>query len=380
MISREAQATLLLLGTIVGVGMFAIPFVFSQAGFLTGLIELAALGAAATVVHLAYAEVVLRTPTIHRLPGYVGIYFGEPAGWMARISHFLGLGGSLLAYVVLGGSFLGVLISGIYPGAPIFAGPLIFYLFGAAVIFRNIRFESVTNAILTLGLIGAIVFLALILIPKVSLFTSFDFNLKSLAVPYGVLLFAMAGAAVIPDLRSLLLKSELNRKFKRIIIAGTVLAAAVYLIFAFLVFGATGQETSADAISGLAGKFGSNYLLIGSAIGFLAAITSFITLGLVLKGMLISDFGLKIESAWFAAALIPGLLYLLGFNDFIKIISLVGAVAIGIDSIFILLLHREAALRHRTQGFRMLLPREIRFTLLLIFAVGVFYELYAFLY
>lgn len=374
--SRQVQATFLLLGTIVGVGMFGIPFVFVQAGFLTGLIELAVLAGAALVVHLAYAEVVLRTPESHRLPGYVTYYFGEQAGWLSRLSHLFLLSGALLAYLILGGSFLGAVLGWMYAGLPPWVGPLLFYLFGVAVIFRGIRFESLANGFLTFGLVLAIVALAVALFPFASRL-AFDFHLERLAIPYGVILFAMSGAAVIPDARSLFQKNEL-RKFKPAIIWGTMLAAAIYLVFAFFVVAATGGETTPEAIRGLAQKFGPTYLLVGGIIGFLTTITSFIPLGLTLKGMLVADFNLKPEPAWLVAALIPGILYLLGFHNFIAIVGLVGAIAIGIDSVFILLLHREVSGSNRMPSFRILVPSSLRFVLIAMFVAGVIHEFYAF--
>lgn len=376
MLSRSAQATLLLLGTIVGVGMFGIPFVFVQAGFLTGAFGLAVVAAIAVVVHLAYAKVVLHTPSLHRLPGYVGLYLGSGAEWAARLSHFLGLGGALLAYLVLGGSFLGSLIAGVYPAAPAWWGPFAFYLLGVAIIFWDIRFESLANAVLTIGLILAVVILAFSLLPRISSWPLGSFQFGRLAQPYGVLLFAMAGAAVIPDMMRTLAKNDW-RKVGKVVVGGTLLPAALYLIFAFFVVGASGTETTPDAIGGLAAKFGEGYLMAGAVIGFLATITSFVPLGLTLKGMLVSDLGIKPQPAWLVTALVPAVLYLLGFHDFIAIISVVGAVAIGVDSVFILLLEREAMQKHRAGGFRFALRGGIRFLLILIFVAGIIYELNA---
>ena len=167
-IPRTWQATLLLIGTIVGVGMFGIPFVFVQAGFLTGVFVLIGLAAAATLVHLAYAEIVLATPALHRLPGYVRYYLGPGLGRLSTASYLFGLSGALLAYVVLGGAFVGELLRWFLPSLPAVAGPVIFYLFGVAVIARGIRFESITDAILTLALVAAIIILGLALWPAVS--------------------------------------------------------------------------------------------------------------------------------------------------------------------------------------------------------------------
>ena len=72
--SKEIQAVLMLSGMIIGVGMFAIPFSFSTAGFWLGTLELCVLALAILAVHLCYAEVVLHTNERHRLPGYVRRY------------------------------------------------------------------------------------------------------------------------------------------------------------------------------------------------------------------------------------------------------------------------------------------------------------------
>jgi len=100
---RFFKAVLVLVGMIIGAGMFGIPFVFVRAGFLTGAIELVLLAIVAAFVHRAYADVVLLTPARHRLPGYVSLYLGRGTGAVSVASALVGLSGTLLAYLVLGG-------------------------------------------------------------------------------------------------------------------------------------------------------------------------------------------------------------------------------------------------------------------------------------
>lgn len=371
-LGRRAQALLLLVGTIVGAGMFAVPFVFQRSGFLTGALALALLAAAVAIVHLAYAEVVQATPDIHRLPGYVRRYLGRAPGWLASASYLFGLSGALLAYLVLGGSFLGELIGWVLPTAPASAGPIAFYLAGVLVISRGIRFEGLTDAILTLGLVAAILILGLSLLPRISLASLAGFHPGRLAVPYGVILFSLAGSAVIPDLRRLL-GGRGQAGLGRIVAAGTLASAGLYLVFAAAVVGVTGAATAPDAISGLAAKFGTPYLLLGSAIGVLATITSFIALGVVLEGTFVSDFRIRPRLAWLTTAAIPAVLWGFGFQDFIAIISVVGAVGIGLDSILILLVQRKLA----PIGLRIGAPA--RLLLIAVFGLGVLQELSSFL-
>ena len=60
-------ATTVLVGTIVGVGIFGLPYVASQSRFIVGLFFLLLLGVIVTLIHLLYAEVVLKTKEKHRL-------------------------------------------------------------------------------------------------------------------------------------------------------------------------------------------------------------------------------------------------------------------------------------------------------------------------
>lgn len=353
--------------------MFGIPFVFAQAGFAIALAELILIAVIMSVVHLAYGEVTLYSTSLHRLPGYVQHYFGRRMAGIASLSHFIGLAGSLLAYIVLGGFFLNVLAQWLLPGLPDFVGVVLFYGFGIFVIFHDIRFESFANALLTLGLVASIIILGASLLPHVSLANLSGFSPAALFVPYGVFLFAMAGGAVIPDVRRLLGPNE-YRRFRTSIIIGTAGAAVLYILFAVAVLGVSGEGTTADAIQGIAKRFGPAYLLAGALIGFLATITSFIPLGLTLKGMLTADFRIAERAAWFLTAAIPGVFYLLGFRDFIGIVSAVGAIGIGLDSIFILMVHHVAS-RNHSGPWRIAISSSVRTLLIGLFLLGMFIEL-----
>lgn len=374
-ILREWSALLLLIGTIVGVGMFAIPFVFVQAGFITGITELAVLAAAVTIVHLCYLEVVEKTPAAHRLPGYVRLYFGNFLGRLSTVSYFFGLSGSLLAYLALGGFFLGEIIRWYDSAIPSSAGTAIFYIIGAFVISRGVRFEGFANGILTIFLIFAIAAFGLAIFSGVSADELTAFHPERLFIPYGVVLFSLAGAAVIPDARRILGDSR-GSISRRIVVIGTLIPAFLYLFFALAVVGATGSATTPDAMSGLAARFGPAYLIFGGVIGFLATITSFITLGSALEGMFAADLGFDRRIAPVIASAIPLALYLAGLSDFIAVISVVGALAIGLDSIFILFLHQRVAARASSDPQSRIAASSIAsFALVIIFAAGIVREL-----
>jgi amino acid permease len=370
----ELEAFFLLVGTIVGVGMFGIPFVFAKAGFLTGLLDLVVLTVAVVIVHLAYTDVVLRTGTAHRLPGYVRSYFGAGAGFLSLASYIFGLSGSLLAYIVLGGLFLQSLFIWILPTIPATTGIFVFYILGVGVMLRGVRFEGAANGILTILLIGAIIFFGVSLLPHATGSFLTEFHITGLFIPYGVLLFSLAGAAIIPDMR-LLLGRERRGLLRRVVLLGTIISAGLYFLFAVAVVGITGISTTPDALLGITHTIGGGYLLAGTLIGFLAAITSFIPLGTVFHGVLNQDAGLPTKAAWLVVVGVPPLLWAVGFQDFIQIVSIIGAFGIGLDSIFILAMHQRLP---RADG-GLSIPRSISGILALMFIAGIVVEVIRFL-
>ncbi len=370
----ELESFFLLVGTIVGVGMFGIPFVFAKAGFLTGLLDLVILTAAVVIVHLAYTDVVLEAGTTHRLPGYVRSYLGRGAGFLSLASYVFGLSGSLLAYIVLGGFFLQSLLTWMLPNVPALAGVFAFYVLGVGIMLRGVRFEGVANGILTVLLIGAIIFLGVLLLPHATGSFLTGFQATGLFVPYGVLLFSLAGAAIIPDMQ-ILLGRERRGLLRRVVLLGTITSAVLYFLFAIAVVGVTGTSTTPDAFLGIAKAIGSGYLLAGALIGFLAAMTSFIPLGTVFHGVLKQDAGLPTKAAWLVVVGVPLLLWAIGFQDFIQIVSIIGVFGVGLDCIFILAMHQRLP---RADG-GLSIPRPISGILALMFVGGIVIEITRFL-
>src|SRR3990167_5638773 len=78
-------ATAALIGTMVGIGVFGIPFAFSKAGFLVGLFFLLFIGFITVVLDLMYGEIVLRTEKVHQIAGYTHKYLGP---WFKKLIFF----------------------------------------------------------------------------------------------------------------------------------------------------------------------------------------------------------------------------------------------------------------------------------------------------
>lgn len=365
------QAVSILAGMIIGVGMFGIPFSFAKAGFLLGLFELILLTGLILLYHLLYSEVVLATSSFHRLPGYTAIYLGKRWAAIEWGSSFLGILGSLLAYLILGSVFLHGILSALFPEISHLVSLLILILLMALVNELPLKKEARLNSALTAFLIAFVLLLIALLLPHMSIQQIPAVRWEYGFLPYGVLLFALSGGVVIPDLVTFLGKSRM--RVRRAIIMGTLVPAILYGLFAFAVLGASGSMVSEEAIRGLLSIVGSRVALLGNIIGFLATFTSLVALAESFESLLRLDLKLSRFWAQIATSGAPALLYILGFNDFLLIISLVGALAIGIDSAMVVAVYHALQLKMRkTISLASYLWKFGVFALLLF---GVVYEL-----
>lgn len=355
---------------IIGVGMFAIPFSFVWAGFWPGMIELALLGAVVTLLHLLYGEIVLATPEFHRMPGYVRRYLGEEAARISWLSTLFGTVGTLLAYIVVGSLFLRTILGRIMLEADtgFFAVTLVCIV--AVITMFSLKKESAINGVLTVFEIAFIAGLSLMLLPHGLVANLTDARASNLLAPYGVLLFALSGASVVPDLVTVLDRDK--RQVRVAIVAGSLIPVFLYALFAFAVVGVSGTATTAEAIAGLARILGGNIAFWASIAGFLAVLTSFIALSANFQQLLALDLHLSRAAAWAAASTIPFVFYMAGFQDFIAIASAVGVVAFGVDAVLFLLMGRKV---RQKQGDRRVLMRVVSYVIFTVIAVGVGAEL-----
>ncbi|MDG1950529.1 MAG: aromatic amino acid transport family protein, partial [bacterium] len=59
---RFLRSVGMMIGAIVGVGVFGLPYAFSQSGFPLGIIELIVVGGLLVIMQLMFAEVAVQTP------------------------------------------------------------------------------------------------------------------------------------------------------------------------------------------------------------------------------------------------------------------------------------------------------------------------------
>lgn len=362
----------MLTGSIIGAGIFGIPYVSSRAGFWVGEAYIIGLLFLVIFLHLCYGEIVERTQEAHRIVGYARKYLGEKA---ERISFFLGLANgymALLLYVIAAGKFVSIItFNAISP----FWGSMLFWFLGTAILWRGTRPLAAGEFLMT----GLLIFFIGFVVVRGASFVHFSnftpFNPSQLFLPYGVILFSLTGAFAIPEMRLIL--SE-GKKYAAAIIAGTAIPAVLYLIFNFVVVGMSGAHTSVQAIEGITLIAGEWVGWVGSLAGLLAIATSYFVFGLNLKHMLMLDRHISSFKSTFFIAGVPVILFLLGFQQFIAVMSVAGAVFGAAVSIIILLVYMRARRSgDRKPAFSLGIPNAIVYTIIAAMAgAGVYQIIY----
>lgn len=361
-----------LVGTIIGVGIFGLPYAASRAGFFVQLAYLGVFACVFTLLHLMYGEIMLRTHERYRLPGYVGLYFGRTAKRIIQSVTIISLMGGMMAYILVGGSFLRMLTHGAF--GSVGAYQVLFWAAMSVIVALGLSMVKRTEIVMLLCMVAIIMLIFFMSIPYFNMGNFLHSDLSNFFFPYGITLFAFSGAVAIPAVRDILQGREAT--MKKTIIAGTLIPAVLYALFVFAVIGVTGLYTSEDALSGLNGVLGMPMKLLGALFGILAIATSYIVFGLYLRDMLWYDFTVPRKGAVAIAVMAPIALVLAYPGSYITIMSFLGAVGGGVEAIFIVAAFiRAKKMGERKPEYALAVPTPVLYALITLFALGIGYIL-----
>lgn len=366
-----------LVGTIVGAGMFGLPYVVAKSGIAPGLFWLVSLGGTVLLVHLMFGEVALRTQGKHRLIGYASLYAGDWAKKLVTVSTVVGVVGALLAYIIIAGDFLH-LVFGSFVQVPHFPFAVAFWFCCSFFILRGIqtiaKMELVMNVALFAVMAGIFAFALSHVQPA---------NLRLLDrahvfLPYGVVLFTFWGLSAIPEIAELFKNSAEKRRLDNLIVWSSLLSGTLFLLFTLFVVGVSGQATSQDALSGLVPFLGEKVVVLGAVFGLVAIAASFLVLGNYLKNSLSYDYGIPSGAAAAFALGTPLALFLLNLREFIVVIGVVGALVAAMEGSLVVLVWSRAKTRgERIPEYNLRVPRVLIPALVLLLVLGAVLELFA---
>ncbi len=363
----------ILAGTIIGVGMFSLPIVTCRAGVVSFLFFIIAFGLIQYYIHLLFTEITLRTKEIHRLPGYAGIYLGRRQKLFLAFVDLLGNYGTILAYIIIGGIFAFDLLSP-YLGGDIFIYSSFLFLVQAIALLFGLKMLASLEFALSLMLIAVVFLISFKGWPNINPANLPVFNFKDAFLPYGAVLFSVSGISAIPILRKLFAGNE--RKLKKIIKWGTLIPVAIMIVFSLMVVAITGEATTSDTLSGLLAVLGDGIILFSLIFGLLTIATSFLMVSEATKEIYMWDFKIGGFLAWTLSVWPPYFLFVIGWQDLIKVISLSGGILGSLMVFYVLwICYVAKRIKQKRPNFSVPLPRWIFYTLSFVFIFGAIISL-----
>lgn len=360
-------------GGMVGVGFFSLPYVAMKAGILVMLLYFLVLTALILVIDLIFCKISLNTPDFERFPGFVGHYLGKRAEAFTMISVVFSSIGVLLVYILVGGGFLSAVFQPVFGGSML-TYVFIYFLIGSIIVFLDIKVIAKV-ALLVVGTLFLVALCVLIFgfshVHLGNIIWNWKPNIQNFFMPYGPLLFALWGVGLVPEIEEMLRGGRSNnskKHLKTVVIISVIMVSVFYLMFTFLILGITGSQTAETALTGLKSFLPDILVLAFLLIGTLATLTAFIAQGLIFKKTLMFDLKIKHWQAFVMTCCPPLILFLLGLNSFIPIISLIGGVLLGIYGVLILLMYKKIGGKN-----------IIIYPLSLVFLLGVIYEIMYFI-
>lgn len=358
-----------MIGYIVGVGMFSLPFLVVRSGWLAFVVWFLILGSVQYLVHLVYASMIVAHPGYHRLPGYVGKYLGHKGKWAVFIAKIFGNYGSVLAYLIISAIFLQQLIPLFFKGSLLLHATIVF-LFGAFVVYNGIKTISIVELYMSIMLFFVVGLMACKGYSAIDSANYEFFNWENWFLPYGAMLVALDGNGSLPIVGKMIKKDAPT--FKSIIRISMILSSIILVIFVFVVVGISGANTTPDALSGIKSVLANGIIFLALIFGLLSMMTSFFGVSEAIKETFTLDFKIKEKLAWFLAVIVPYALYLFGIRDLIEVISFIGAVGGGVCIIMLLIVF----LKMKKQTKKLLMFKQapsnlLVYTLMLLFFIGI---------
>ena len=365
----------MLVGSVIGVGVFGLPYALSQGGIALGILLLCVMAILLTVLTLMYGEVVLQTPGKQRLVGYTKRYLGGH-WWIVSAICFTGsIWGAMLAYLLVGGDFISSLFSLFGVALPSFWGSLLLWGLVSALVYQGLRFASKLEVFLIGLLLFLFVFMILAAFPHVEVSHLFTMDWKLALVPYGVVLFSLAGAGSLPEIKEVLGRNAKSH-MGWVILLGMAIITSLYALFSFVTVGVLGPETTQVAFDGLVPILGGAFRVVVALIGSVTIVSIYMILGVELRNTFQYDFSLKKYQAWALAVGVPLIFFLGGVREFIIVVGFAGGVFGSILSIFnVWMYERMHAGLAKNDHHSFHVPKWVSLILVLAFFAGLVSEI-----
>ncbi len=315
-IKRNLKAISLIVGTIVGGGIFGLPYAIEKSGFVLGTSIMIAISGISTLILLLLGEVALRTKKVLQVVGLAEKYVGKKAKWIMLFIQLVTIYGALLSYLIGIGRAANA-ITGINEKV----ASTLFFVIAAPIIYFGIKAIEKSNSFLTVLKIAFIIAISIVLLPKINVKNLQKIDYKNILFPYGIMMFAFMGYSCIPNLERMMEKNK--KEMKKVIIVSMAIITLIYLLFSIAFVGVYGENVKDIATASIKGKLS----IFANILTIITLSTPFLLLGWALKDIFIFDYNLPKPIPWLLAVFPPFIFYLISNTTFVTALNVSGAIA-----------------------------------------------------
>ena len=362
-ISNELKSFFIILSTIIGLGVFVLPYTFSKSGYYF-IFWLIFWILAFLIFHLIWGEILFQTEEKHNLPGLAGIYLHPKLKHLVWIFDYFGMLGVFLIYFLALSKFWSLIV----PLNPLII-KLVFALFNIYFLFKNLPIFARFETILSLGIILVFLIISFSLLPKFNFqnFQNAFLNTEEPILPYGILLFAFAGTSALPIVYDLIGKDK--KTFLKVNFYSLLAVALLYLIYSFSVVGFLGLNVSEESLQSLSPYFSKLFLI--SAVLLVTLNITFVDMAFYLKRGLIYDYKLSPKIANLILAFSILILIFFEPKNLVSLIGLVSNIFLGFNFLITNLIYLKLKNKNYFK-----LPSFLIIFLSLILTLGIIYGIF----
>jgi amino acid permease len=337
---KRLRATLTLIGTIIGAGVFGVPAMIGAWGVPVATVGFIILTGVVLATHLLLAEAVAFVPGEVRVAGLATRLLGDGAGAVTGLLQTLQVFGSNLAYLILGGEFLGVIAMAAGIDIPVIWWQALFWLVAAVAVTSGLAWMAKVESFLTWMLLAVMILIIGIFVGRMDLLLLVKPSMMhGTFEPYGVFLFSLFGMNIIPEMEEMV--SGRKDDLRTSIIRATLISAVLTYVFGVTAWLASGGTLS-RSVTDIVMLLPPGVRLAVPVFGFLAVLTSYVTTTYDLGRLFRVDYRLQPWMAWTAVLGVPFMLLFLTSRDFLATIGLAGSLFTGGLAVCCVLMGRAA--------------------------------------
>lgn len=354
-----------LIGTMIGVGLFGLPFAIMQLGFGLGMAVFAIVATLTGTVALLYADLVLVRGGKARFIHVVQHELGPFGTFVAGFAFLGGSYGALLAYCLFGGQFLRAFIWDVLPLTPTGATVFFFVLACLGTVGGFLVVARLQRVLLPI-MFCAIGTLAILALPHIHWDYFFTMGTGSISASIGVMVFAMHGFPAVPEARDLLSRS--TGLLPRTIFKAQWMVFAIYAVFIATIIGLTGPATPENAIVALRNTLGTPVFVFASGLALVTSLSAFMNVATSITNTYLYDLRLRFIPSWLLTMVVPLIALLLGASSLISVLRITGGILGSLTAIMVLIAYERARMSAELPKNSLNIPQWIVASVFVLFA------------